>query len=256
MDSTLDQCRWPPLSDPYDRALRQAVAYILSRYEVLGLLVSGTIVRGNPHPASDLDIYVVHAQPSRQRLQKFFNGVPAEMFVNPVRQIEAYMREEQAEGRPITSHMWATGFLILDRHPSIAQLRQRARVYLAQNPQYSQEYLTNQRYMAATSFEDACDIAPQDPAGASLMLSGAIMNMLQYAYLKAGRFIPRVKDLLVELDRLDPRLAALAREYCATSQSEQRLALAGEIADLTIGVRGFFEWESPLEDLSAAPKTG
>ena len=56
----LKHCTWPDLQEPYDRALRQAVQFILTTItDVRGILVSGTIVRGNPSPSSDLDIYVI-----------------------------------------------------------------------------------------------------------------------------------------------------------------------------------------------------
>ncbi len=45
------------------------------RYDPLGIVASGTIVRGSPGPSSDLDLYVIHAAPWRQRVQRRFNGV-------------------------------------------------------------------------------------------------------------------------------------------------------------------------------------
>ena len=95
----LDQCHWPQLSEPYDRALRAAVAFILERFAVDGILVGGSIIRGNPHPGSDFDIMVLHRKNQRQRLQRFFHGVPAEIFVNPPQSIRGYFVEERRNGR-------------------------------------------------------------------------------------------------------------------------------------------------------------
>jgi hypothetical protein len=44
----IQDCRFPELPEPYDSALREAVAYVLDRVEPLGIIASGTIVRGNP----------------------------------------------------------------------------------------------------------------------------------------------------------------------------------------------------------------
>ena len=125
-EDLLAQCRWPALSTTYDGALRDAVAFILARFEVRGIIVSGSIVRGNPHSGSDFDIMVLHAKDQRQRLQRFFRGIPAEIFLNPPQSIRGYFEEECKDGRPLTAHMWATGFVVLDRDPLVALLRQEA----------------------------------------------------------------------------------------------------------------------------------
>ena len=43
-------CQWPDLASSYDMALQSAVAYILERFPVLGIIASGSIIRGNPGP--------------------------------------------------------------------------------------------------------------------------------------------------------------------------------------------------------------
>ena len=134
MNELLGRCNWPELAEKYDTALRDAVEFIPERYTVSGIIVSGTIIRGAPDPASDLDIYVIHQQPFRQRLQKFFNQVPAEIFVNPPSAVERYFVEEQASRRPLTAHMLATGFVILNLDPVIDELRQKAASLLTQPP--------------------------------------------------------------------------------------------------------------------------
>jgi predicted nucleotidyltransferase len=237
------------LPAPYDRALRDAVCFILDRFEPLGIVACGTLVHGDPGPSSDLDIYVIHAQPKRQRIQKFFHGVPAEIFVNPVRAIEGYFEAEAKHGRPCTAHMLATGFVVLDRDPVVQELRRRARAILAQPPSLDEAELTWLRYGAALQVEDACDIAPLDPAGASMILNLAVHAMLQYCFRQADRYLPRDKDLLDALREVRPEVAVLAREFYATAPFERRLALAKEIALQTIGVLGFFEWESVPEDV-------
>ena len=240
----LDDCKWPPLTERYDRALREAVHYILGRYQPVGIIAAGSILRGTGDAASDLDIYVIHLAPFRQRLQKFFNGVPAEIFVNPPAAVEGYFTSEQAAGRPITAHMLVHGFVILDQHPVIEQLRQRAERLLASPPSLSDDQHIWKRYWASNLFEDAVDVAERDPQTAQIFLSQAVLAMLQYRFQAAGHFIPRTKELLVQLDVLDPPLGELARQFYASGDFATRLAAAGQMADLTLGVRGFFEWES------------
>lgn len=249
MTDLLAQCHWPILEPPYDQALRDAVTFIVQRFDVLGIIASGSIIRGEPHAGSDLDIFVIHARQQRQRLQKFFQGVPAEIFVNPVSTIEEYFEDETKRGRPGTAHMFVTGFVVLNRDPIVQSLQDKARAFLNRSPDPSRAQLTRLRYGAADRYENACDVASASSATANMILNLAIFEMLQYAFWKANRYLPRDKDLLEATKDLDPTLAGLAQDFYTTVEINKRLELAQQIADRTIEVRGFFEWESPLEDV-------
>src|SRR5262252_3559240 len=114
-DSLLELCRWPELGEPYADALRQAVAFVLVETDPVGIVATGTVIRGEAHPASDIDLYVLHDAPYRRRVQRFFAGVPTEIFINPAQAVRSYFRDEHRTGRRITAHMLATGFVVLDR---------------------------------------------------------------------------------------------------------------------------------------------
>lgn len=82
MEGSEEQFR-KALPEQYRRAFDTARRLIRVQFNPDGIVVSGTIARGNPDPASDLDILAVHHHPWRQRVQRFFDGVSAEIFVNP-----------------------------------------------------------------------------------------------------------------------------------------------------------------------------
>ncbi len=242
--------RFPDLSEPYASALREAVAFILGRVEQpLGILACGTIIRGNPAPSSDLDLYVIHAGRWRQRVQRFFNGVPAEIFINPPHQVERYLDEEQAEARPITAHMLVTGFAVVERGGQVDTLRRKARQSLAQPPPMDAFAQLTSRYMTATLYEDALDVAEAQPEAATLILNRAVYAMLHFALRRAGRFLSRDKDLLNDLAGLDAELGGLARAYFAAASLAERLSAAAGINQRTIAATGFFEWETGREDV-------
>lgn len=246
-ESLFAQCRWPDLPAPYAEALREAVRFILERCpDVQGIVVSGTILRGNPAPSSDLDIYVIRRELQRQRVQKFFSGVPAEIFINPEKKVPDYFAEEARDGRPITAHMLGTGFTILDCDGVIAGLQARAHQLLQTPPALSAEALTTARYRAAARYEDATDIANTRPETARMILGLAVHDMLLYHFLAGHRFVPRDKDLLEALQTWDAPLGALVRHFYGAATLEEALAAAEQIADRTIATRGFFEWESTL----------
>ena len=237
----------PQLPVPYADALHEAIDFILARYEVWGIVVSGSVVDGKGDANSDLDIFVIHARPQRQRVQRRLHGVPVEIFVNPPAMIRRYFAEELDS--PSTAYMLANGFVVLDRDPVVAQLRAEAQQWLATPPNLSEVQLTMRRYMAADAFENAQDIAQRDPANADLILHGAVRAMLDYAFLAANRPLPRVKEMLSALAGLDADLGDLARCYYTAMDRPTRMALAEQLALRTIQANGFFAWESPLEEV-------
>jgi hypothetical protein len=241
------RCRWPNLPEQANRALRMAVRYILERFDPDGIVATGSIVRGNPGPTSDLDIHVIHVIPERQRIQKRFEGVPTEIFVNPPVAIRRYFADEVRQ--PCTAHMLTTGFVVLDDSPVVAQLVSEAQDWLARPLELTATEVTSQRYLAADAFDNARDIQDTDSAAAIRILNSVVDNMLDYAFLVRGRTLPRVKTYLKELDRLDADLGEVARQYYVAHDVAERFFLADEIARRTIGESSFFEWESPPETI-------
>lgn len=244
----IEQCVFPNLPSPYAQALHEAVEFILARTVPVGIIASGSILRGNPDPASDLDIYVIHLQPFRQRIQKYFSGVPAEIFINPPQQVRRYMDVEREDYRPMTAHILATGFSVLEINPIVDELRQKAIWSLANPPTASPERLITLRYMAANWLEDAADLGQRDEATANLFLSQAVLEMIRYNFITQGIYQPRNKELIAATEALNPELGELLRRFYLTAECQARLELAYQIADRTIQLYGFCEWESTPEE--------
>ncbi|MGB1285522.1 MAG: nucleotidyltransferase domain-containing protein [Aggregatilineales bacterium] len=243
----LSQCQYPPLETHYDIALRQAVAYIINRFDPIGIIASGSIVRGNPSANSDFDIHVIHDNPYRQRIQKFFAGVPCEIFVNPPQRISTYFTEENQAGRPSTAHMFSTGFVVLDTSPIITDLITEAQQFLQKPPEISATRLQFLRYMIADSYENALDIQDENPAMALLLMSDIMTDLLRYYFWSRGQNLPRHKDMLTVLAEQDETLSGHFRDF-HLQPIQARFQAAAALMDMIVGVRGFFEWESD-EDL-------
>ena len=237
----------PPLPEPHATALREAVAYLHERYQPIGILVSGTIVRGSAQRSSDLDIVAIHEQDWRQRSQRFFHGVPAEMFVNPAKRIRQAMRDEATAGRPVAAHMLATGVAIHDPTGVIADLQEAARANLEAGPRVSAATMNFRRYGIATAFEDAVDISEIDVDRAQAMVTEAIVEAVKWHFLNLGLWMPRPKALLSDLDALDPELGRLARAALRAGDLNERIAIAEQVMERTVGATGFFEWDSEPE---------
>ncbi len=247
MMNAIELCRWPELPERTDVALRDAVSYILDRFDVHGIIAAGTHISGQPDLTSDLDIYVVHVHPQRQRIQKRFNGLATEIFVNPPVAIRRYF--EQEIRRPLTAYMLATGFVVLDSAAIVEELRAEAIEWLNRPLELSESELTWLQYAAVDAYENAQDLSEKDPAGAVRVLHDAVSQMLDTTFLENGKKLPCTKTYLDELSTLDSDLGRLAREYYTAHNVEEQFELAALLAARTFGETGFFEWESQLEPI-------
>jgi hypothetical protein len=219
---------------------------MLRRYEVLAIIACGTIIRGTPDPRSDLDLYVLHRNEFRQRLQLFFAGVPCEIFVNPPSRLPEYFAKERNARRPLTAHMLATGVVVFDPEAITESLVEEARVYLADPPELDKEALVRDRYFAASIFEDAEDLRARDVDAALLLLGQAVYDLVRCSLIAEAGWIPRHKDILSRLREIDPESARLARE-ASIGAADARFTAARELCLRVTGASGFFEWSSAPE---------
>ncbi len=192
----LAACRWPSLIEPHATALRRAVEFVLGETTPLGIIATGTVIRGHADPASDIDLSVLHDAPYRRRVQRFFEGVPTEIFINPPHAVRSYLVSEQRAGRRITAHMLATGFVVLDRDPIVEQLLAESHDWLVRPEVFAPDDAQRARYAAASLLEDGADVTPVDSAVAALILGRAVTQMLEYWLRSRGRPIPRTKALV------------------------------------------------------------
>lgn len=246
----LADCSWPDLAEPFASALREALAYILAEFEPVGVVVGGSVLRGQGDATSDLDIYVVHQAGWRQRVQKRLNGVAIEIFVNPPAQVRRYFVEERKAGRPITAHLLTTGFLVLERGTELGKLQAEASIAIQQLPDLSAQELQIQRYLAVDLLDNVSDVIDRSPETAQFVLEQALQRMIVYAYLAANRNLPRLKETIERLDEIDPALQQLARTFYSAGPLPQRQAAALEFAERAMGVSSFFEWASEPQDVS------
>lgn len=240
---------FPELPASYDAALRSCVADLFVRYEVLAIVASGTIIRGNPDRHSDLDMNVLHRGDFRERDQRFYHGVPCEIFVNPLSRIPGYFSDDARRRRPTSAHMFATGFVIFDPGGIVEPLAAEARNLLSHPPAVVEADLTAMRYGAATQFEDAEDLILRDPDGAALLLADAVYSLVRCRLAGEGGWLPRGKDQFARLLEIDPASAGMARRALWAGSSQERFEAARELCRHVTGATGFFEWTSLREQV-------
>jgi hypothetical protein len=240
---------WPGLPERYAFALRLAVSNVEAHYHPIGIIASGSLLRGEGGPTSDIDLYVIHREPFRQRLQRLYNGVPFEIFINPPQQVRRYFEDEHQSARPITAHMLATGFVVLDLDPVVQTLRNEAAQWLAMPPNPLPDTLRWRRYLIGDLLDNARDVVASDAATADLFLHRVLDATLEYRFLVANRLLPRPKDALRELQLLDPESGQRMHAALAAQDIQDKLERVAALVEQVTGVTGFFEWDSTPESL-------
>ena len=199
--------------DPYDRAAEEAEAFVRATWKVHGIVIAGSIVRGEAGLTSDLDVFVVHAEPWRLRVQKRFAGVPTELFVNPPDRIRGYFKSEHARGRPATAHMFTTGVVVSGADEIVNELVHEAREWMAKPIEVTPAELASKRYGAVDMLDNARDMNDTDSAVTRLLLASVVQQIIEYAFWKRAMFQPRRKDLLRALDEVDPIAGSHVRAF-------------------------------------------
>jgi hypothetical protein len=218
--------------------------YIFDNLEPFGVIVSGSIVRGNPDPSSDFDIHVLHEHPWRRRIQKWFEGVPAEIFINSPAWVEGYLAEEATEGRPVTAHMLATGNVVFSSLPRTSDIIGMARATLEKGASFSEAKLEQQRYTAACLVEDALEVSHRDEATAALIFGHAVEAIVRYWFASRQRFSVRPKEQLFVIRAEAPETGHLIEQALLAPSMALRVTAARELGLSIIGHTGFFEWDS------------
>jgi len=236
------------LDEHYSIALEQATNWINDNFKPIGIVVSGSIIRGNPDTRSDFDIFVIHEESFRQRVQKIFNDVPCEIFVNNPSHIYGYFENELKVNRPVAASMLSTGKIIKgEDNPVIRQLIEDAKEYAVKTPARTVQQNTASRYEIATIFEDASDLLDTDEIAAAYFLERTILLCIDFAFLVNGQPLPRAKERINKLAILRPALGNLIKQYYQQENIDKKYRVAKQIVDKLVGHTGFFEWRSKPE---------
>ena len=110
----------------------KAVEIFLSKWknnkEVIGALVCGSYVTGNPSKHSDIDLHIILSNKSnwKERGNVIINGFLIEYFANSPKSIKNYMNRDYENNSYHCVTMFLTGKIIFDKNGEIAKLNKLA----------------------------------------------------------------------------------------------------------------------------------
>lgn len=233
------------MEERYTKCIDDALVWIHANYTANAIFVCGSIIRGTANANSDFDIYVLHSGDYRQRVQKFFNGVPCEIFINNLNHTQASFERELKNNRPCTAHMLATGIVYFDdKSVDTSALVAQAQKHTGLSLGLTAQQITAAKYSIALAFEDATDVLDTDEASAKLLLHKTVSEVIIYMYALNKIPLPGIKFRIRKLISVNQPVAHLIAQFYAADSITAQYNFAGKVLDALDISRIFFEWTS------------
>lgn len=119
--------------EKWEIALQTFLKKWQNKKEVVGALVCGSYITGNPSRHSDIDIQIILDSKTswRERGDEIIDGVLVSYFANPARTHRYYSEEDYKSRRIINAHMFCTGKILFDKTGELKQIIKDSKKYLA-----------------------------------------------------------------------------------------------------------------------------
>jgi len=116
----------------WEIALQKFLKKWENRKDVIGIIVCGSYITGNPSKHSDIDIHIILDSKTlwRERGNEIINGVLIEYFANPANKHFQYAEEDYKSRRRVNAHMFCTGKVLFDKTGELHKIIQDSKKYL------------------------------------------------------------------------------------------------------------------------------
>jgi hypothetical protein len=215
----------PTLPPAYVPAWNRIVADLRADPEALGATISGSVLRGEGGPTSDLDVYVLIRGDERRRRTYLCEHVLVEEFRNPEGWIRHYF--EERDDAPAL-HMLGHGTVVLDRHPSFAPICEDARRLYAEGPRaLTPEKDVVEQYVVWDAW---CDVKDLLAAGSDVLAVGLMqwqmVRTITAHHRRQRRWLPKLKQVLGSLREWDAHLATELASFWGLGGRDARASFA------------------------------
>jgi len=114
------------------------------RNDVVGALVCGSYITGNPSKRSDIDVHILLSDDVewRERGNRIINGFLIEYFVNPPKQIRRYFQEDFQDHRTMSMVQFITGMTLFDKTGIITEIKVEAQKWIKKDYKELNEIVT------------------------------------------------------------------------------------------------------------------
>ena len=188
----------------WEKALDKFLVDWRDREDVIGILVCGSYITGDPSRHSDIDLHIITSEENdwRERGNTIVDGYLVEYFVNPPRQIQEYFVEDYQSNNIMAATQFVTGRIILDRDGAVAELRKEAQDWI--NKEYKELDSTNisiMKYALWDSLDNLRDLNEKKSKSYRYTYYGTLRSLFEFysRYLRWEIYSPvRIVELLTD----------------------------------------------------------
>jgi predicted nucleotidyltransferase len=116
----------------WEKALNKFMNKWDTNEDVVGAIVCGSYITGNPTKHSDIDLHIILDNKCdwRMRGNEYVDGTLIEYFINPPKQYKKYLESDYSNDRKIDAHMFSTGKILFDSTGDVKKLVTLSKKYL------------------------------------------------------------------------------------------------------------------------------
>jgi len=242
---------WNRLGNKYRLALERFVRKYKRNPNVVGILVSGSIVHSKPDKNSDLDVYIVlNKSKFRERGNTWINGVETEYFMNPINYIRGkYFKEEcLGEKSPATSHMFVNSVVLYKKGRILDKLIGEAKGILRKKlPQMKRFDVEQAKYTLDDYKKDLEDTyRKKDYFAFNLIFNETLQKCLEIFYKVKRQAMPKNKRIGENLKSLDIEFLKLFENALKEEDQKSQMTIIKEVIryiETKLGGRRAKEWK-------------
>jgi len=198
------------LKDKYKQVLDKFIMKYKKDDNVIGILVSGSIIHSKPDKNSDLDVHIIlNKSTMRERGNTWIDGVEIEYFINPISQINEYFRSEI--DKPCTVHMLANSIVLYRRGEIVDKLIHRAKLLMRKKlPKMSKVEIENAKYLVDDLRKDLEDMyIKQDIFSFNFIATKLLDECLNIFYKIKREPLEKTKQIANSIKKIDNKFADL-----------------------------------------------
>lgn len=233
------------IKDKYRKACDEFVNQMKLDKDLIGIIVSGSLIYSKIDKNSDIDIFLIlkNGCKYRERGNIWINGVEIEYFKNPPNQIRNYFKKEFKS--PHTAHMLAFGKLVYCSSEEVNKLINEAKQIINRKPpKLNPTQIEFEKYFIDDQFKDLEDSIINSDEVASIIIRNKAINRCIDIFCNMHQ-IRRDKD-----KRLNQQISTIDENYLksvnsALAEGWNKLNRIEELRILTeelLGGRRSKEW--------------
>jgi hypothetical protein len=195
----------------YHAAAERFIAQQQADEDIIGIILTGSLVRGSLDKHSDIDIMMI-LRPEcdfRERGNTWIDGIEIEYFKNSPQQIRRYLQMER--NSPHTAHMLTHGRVVYQSSPVIDELITEAKsIWNTPPPPLRPPQIEIAKYSFDDRLKDLQDCYEKQDMMAASMLRFHMVDFSVNIFCKYHQvFRAKIKGLHAQLAEIDPAFAKI-----------------------------------------------